>query len=124
MIAATMTPSACTGSLQVVRLAGVRHPIVPDRTAFGAAADVKPTAITPEINSVSRHRHLLPSNADYTIPGSAFSSHPERLPSGDQHTFKRVETCRQRGTPFTARRPRPRASGTGGSSRMESQVQL
>src|ERR1700744_5966752 len=108
MIAATMTPSACTGSLQVVRLAGFRHPIVPDRTAFGAPADVKPTAITPEINSVSRHRHLLPSNADYTIPGSAFSSHPERLPSGANTLSSEREQPTKRDTVHCARAAPPR----------------
>jgi hypothetical protein len=41
--APTGTPSAQPAGLEMVRFAGFRrlHPIVPDRTAFGAAAEGK-----------------------------------------------------------------------------------
>src|SRR4030081_386285 len=76
------TPSARARARKMVRLAGFRrlHPIVPDRTAFGAATerDAQGDHADNQCQSPEHGPHLLPTPY-HTASSQAFSSRAGRV---------------------------------------------
>src|ERR1700682_4649112 len=105
------TPSARTRTLKMVRLAGFRrlHPIVPDRTAFGAAIEGK-THRDRAQNHYQSPEHGRPAPTPYhTASSQAFSSRATAVSLSAQRTLEYPSPDPGRGTTSNA----TRATGRG-----------